>query len=345
VIEGFIEASRELVYARGEGLIGRGWQSAEPVWEQDITTSRISKYHPLLQGFRMRSAFVFPALVEGKPTGVFAFTSTRPREPDERLIQTARAIGSLIGLFLQRRRAEREVIRLNAELEQRVAERTTALQNSVQELEAFSYTVAHDLRSPLRAMNGYCEILLQDHGAAIPEEGRGYLRRVAANAGRLGDLIDDLLAFSRCSRADLHWGPVDVTSLVREVIAEQVPADDQTGICVSALPACKGDASLLRQVVANLLLNALKYSRNAARRMIDIGYADGAYFVRDNGVGFDMQYAHKLFGVFNRLHRSEDFEGTGVGLAIVKRVIERHGGRVWAHAEPDKGATFFFSLS
>ena len=253
----------------------------------------------------------------------------------------------LIGIIrdvTERRGAEREILRLNSELEQRVAERTAELGGAVKEMEAFTYTVAHDLRSPLRAINGYCEILLEEYQDTVPEEGRGYLRRVATNAARLGMLIDDLLAFSRCSRVALERGPVDLESLFAEVIAEQVPADSGARVCVGALPACVGDRSLLRQVATNLISNAVKYSRNAAVPSIDIGHADGAYFVRDNGAGFDMRYADKLFGVFNRLHRSEDFEGTGVGLAIVRRIVERHGGRVWAHAETERGASFYFTL-
>jgi len=193
-------------------------------------------------------------------------------------------------------------------------------------------------------MNGYCEILIEDYGKLLPDEGRGYLRRVAANAARLGALIDDLLAFSRCSRATMTKAPVDMASLVKEIIAESLPAGNRAVVCVDALPPCVGDASLLRQVMTNLLLNAVKYSRNAPAPMIEVGHAGGAYYVRDNGVGFDMQYAGKLFGVFNRLHGTEQFEGTGVGLAIVKRVIDRHGGRVWAHSAPSGGATFYFTL-
>ena len=244
----------------------------------------------------------------------------------------------------KRKRTEREVLRLNAELERRVSARTAELESAVQEMEAFTYSVAHDLRSPLRAMNGYCEILLQDYGSVVAEKGRGYLRRVSANSARLGNLIDDLLAFSRCSRATLSKVHVDMASLFTEVLAEQIPGDSRIRLCVGALPACVGDPSLLRQVMANLLSNAAKYGRNAAVPTIEVGHADGAYFVRDNGIGFDMQYSDKLFGVFNRLHRSDKFEGTGVGLAIVKRIVDRHGGRVWAQAEPGRGASFFFTL-
>jgi len=343
-VEGYLEASRYLVYARGEGLIGNAWETGEPLWEESPTSSSKTKYGWLMSRFNTHSAFVFPALAESEIIGVFAFTSAQPRAPDARLMQTARAIGSLVGLFLQRRRAGQDLVRLNTELEQRVSERTAELRTFVQEMEAFTYTVAHDLRSPLRAMNGYCEILIEDYGKLLPDEGRGYLRRVAANAARLGALIDDLLAFSRCSRATMTKAPVDMASLVKEIIAESLPAGNRAVVCVDALPPCVGDASLLRQVMTNLLLNAIKYSRNAPAPMIEVGHAGGAYYVRDNGVGFDMQYAGKLFGVFNRLHGTEQFEGTGVGLAIVKRVIDRHGGRVWAHSAPSGGATFYFTL-
>jgi PAS domain S-box-containing protein len=224
------------------------------------------------------------------------------------------------------------------------------LEASNKELEAFSYSVSHDLRAPLRALDGFSRLLLDNYAAHLPEEARRYQQRVRDNALRMGRLIDDLLAFSRLGRYPLRKRPVVVSDLARQALAELHAEQDgrQLQIIMHELPDCSGDPALLKQVFINLLSNALKYTRgrNAARIEVGSYTADGTavYFVKDNGAGFDMKYAHKLFGVFQRLHRAEEYEGTGVGLAIVQRIIQRHGGRIWAEAEVDKGATFYFTL-
>ena len=250
----------------------------------------------------------------------------------------------------QRRAAEDEVERMNAELERRVAERTAELQSAVKELEAFSYSVSHDLRAPLRALDGFSQALIEDHGEVLPAEGRRYLGIIRDTAQKMGVLIDDLLKFSRLGRQSLSRQQVDVAKLARHAydsLASQCEGR-HIELRIGELPTCEADPALLRQVWVNLLGNAVKYTRHRELATIEVGHElrDGAveYFVRDNGAGFDMRYAHKLFGVFERLHRADEFEGTGVGLAIVQRIVQRHGGQVRAHAEPDRGASFHFTL-
>jgi light-regulated signal transduction histidine kinase (bacteriophytochrome) len=210
--------------------------------------------------------------------------------------------------------------------------------------------VSHDLRAPLRAVDGFSQAVLEDYGAYLPEEGRRHLETIREGAQRMGVLIDDLLTFSRLSRTPLKKQEVNVNLLVRKVLKELRSEREgrQIDIQLGDLPSCQGDSALLRQAWINLISNAVKYTRHRQAAVIRIGcqveQEENVYFVHDNGAGFDMRYVHKLFGVFQRLHRKEEFEGTGVGLAIVQRIIHRHGGRVWAEAVLDRGATFYFTL-
>ena len=224
------------------------------------------------------------------------------------------------------------------------------LEGKNQELEAFSYSVSHDLRAPLRAISGFSQILLEDYSNKLDHEGNRLLDVISENVRKMGQLIDDLLEFSRVGRTELKARPVDMTRLTESVITDLIAAcpERQIRVSVGRLPGCRGDQALLRQALVNLIGNSIKYTRNRDLARIEVeGWSETAesiYIIRDNGVGFEMAYAHKLFGIFQRLHVSEEFEGTGVGLCLVKRIIERHGGRIWAEGKLNEGATFHFTL-
>jgi signal transduction histidine kinase len=242
-----------------------------------------------------------------------------------------------------------KVEQARVELERRVEQRTAELTAANRELESFSYSVSHDLRAPLRAIAGFVQILEEDHGASFDDEARKAFDRIRANASRMGQLIDDLLEFSRIARVPLTLRRVDMAALARTAADEAAAASGRpVQVTIDQLPAAQGEPTLLAQVWANLLSNAVKFTARVAEPQITVGATiDGTetiYFVRDNGAGFDPQYAAKLFGVFQRLHRTSEFEGTGVGLAIVQRVVLRHGGRVWADGLVGQGATFYFTL-
>jgi signal transduction histidine kinase len=238
---------------------------------------------------------------------------------------------------------------LMVEILRQSEKRGDELQAAVNELEAFSYNVSHDLRAPLRSIHGFSQIVLTQHGSALDPDAREHLQSVTANAVQMGHLVDDLLAFSRLGRQLLNKQQVPMTKIIEQALGEvrQRAEGRSVSVSVGHVPPVWGDAVLLRQVFKNLIDNAFKYTRLRADATVEIGSrnTDGEqiFFVRDNGCGFDMQYADKVFDVFQRLHRVEDFEGTGSGLAIVRRIVQRHGGRIWAEAAVDKGATFYFT--
>jgi signal transduction histidine kinase len=238
----------------------------------------------------------------------------------------------------------------NAELAQRVRARTVDLEAANRELDAFAFSVSHDLRAPLRAITGFSEILMQDHHASLPPAVQHLLENVNRRGRQGQQLIEALLRFSRLGRQPLSRAPIDVSALVHALIQElqSQEADRHIEVRVNALPEVVADPALLRQVFANLLSNAFKFTRGRESALVEVFVqvhdGEGVFVVRDNGAGFDMRYAGRLFGVFQRFHSQEEFEGTGVGLSLVQRIVHRHGGKVWAESEVDKGARFFFTL-
>ena len=263
---------------------------------------------------------------------------------EERNVQLQEALEEL-------RRAHEEILELNRGLERRVAQRTAELEAANHELESFSYSVSHDLQAPLRHIGAYTAMLLHEMEAQLSPNAMRYLEAITAASGRMGQLIENLLRFSRAGRAEMRKGEVDLNALVQTCIHELAMATHGRDVAwkVAPLPAATGDYAMLSQVFANLLGNAAKYTTPRENAVIEIGSAGEdngqvVLFVRDNGVGFDMQYADKLFEVFQRLHRADEFEGSGIGLTSVHRIIARHGGRIWAEGKPGEGATFYFTL-
>jgi light-regulated signal transduction histidine kinase (bacteriophytochrome) len=305
----------------------------------------------VLEFFHIKASMDVPITIGNSFWGFIGFDDTRNvRDWSEAEVDSLKAAAGILSAAIQRQLNDQAILQLNADLEQRVRLRTAELETANRELESFAYSVSHDLRAPLRGIDGYSRLLLDDYQAVLDDQGREYLGNVRQATSKMGQLIDDLLKLSRVTRTEMHSALCDLTGQASQLAAElkrQSP-DREVEIIVQPGMHAFGDANLLRLALENLISNAWKFTSLNPQARIEIGETrqdrQTVFYVRDNGVGFDMKYSHKLFVAFQRLHSAEDFEGTGIGLATVQRIINRHSGRIWAEAAVNQGATFFFTL-
>ncbi len=308
------------------------------------------RHRELLKAIGIRSLVILPLSARGQQLGTLSLlTAESGRRLGKAELELARELAMRGAMAIDTARLYQEAQALNEELEQRVKARTKQLEEAVHELEAFSYSVSHDLRAPLRSINGFSQALLEDYSHALPEQARDYLQRIRAGAQRMGELIDDLLTLSRLARSELHFKQVDLSRLAHQLSESLREAEPDRSVITRIQDGlkAKGDERFLALALGNLLENAWKFTVHREEAVIEVGQQSQpphAFYVRDNGVGFDMAYASRLFTPFQRLHTSDNFAGSGIGLATVQRIVHRHGGRVWAEAEVGKGATFYFTL-
>ncbi|MEJ5224120.1 MAG: ATP-binding protein [Anaerolineales bacterium] len=344
-------------------MIGWSIVHRQPRIALDVGEDAVRFENPLLPD--TRSELALPLISRNEVIGALSIQSTQERAFTNENITWMQNLADLLANALanarlydalekelkERQQAEAEVRKLNEELEERVRQRTARLEAANKELEAFSYSVSHDLRAPLRSVDGFSRILMDDFSEQMPEEARRYVRIIRESAQKMGQLIEDILRLSRISRTELRIETFDLSVYAAEIaqrLQSEMP-ERQAVINIQSPLLVTADRNLLIIVLENLLSNAWKFTGKKEHAEISVGMLqqddDQVLYVKDNGVGFNMDYAEKLFGAFQRLHSDQDFPGTGIGLAIVQRIINRHGGRIWAESEPDKGTTFYFTLS
>ena len=324
---------------------------AQPVLVADpAREAGLAPLLPVLRAEGIASLAFIPIAHQGRLLGKFMLYFNAPHAMAAEEIRLALTVAEYLALAVSRQRAVEEIRRLNADLEESVARRTRQLEEANREMEAFCYSVSHDLRAPLRALDGFARILLEDAGHLLDEADGDNLRRIIAASGRMGRLMDDLLKLSRIGRASMRLAETDLGRIAGDIVDRlhrEEPERRMTARIADGLTV-RADVGLLRIALENLIGNAWKYTRRNADSRIEFGAketnGDAYYFVRDNGAGFDMRYATKLFSPFQRVHSPGEYEGTGIGLAIVQRIVQRHGGRVWAESEPGRGSTFCFTL-
>ena len=331
-------------------FVGSAVRERRPVWIDDISRNSNQGRLRAAKNFGIRAGFVFPVFVRDELAGFLEFFDTETREPDIDLLNAIDSVASQLARLIERSRAESALAALNAELEVRVARRTTELETLNRELNAFSYMIAHDLRAPVRAMNGFSELVLNASANALDARSLGYLKRVIAGSRRMGELIDDLLDLARLSRQELKRDNFNLSEMAFRILTALVDgqADRNVEIIVQPGIMANADPGLIHAVLENLIGNAWKFTGKNSSARIEVNavphHGSTVYRVSDNGAGFEMNYVHKLFEPFQRLHHTDEFEGTGIGLATVKKIIGRHGGEVWIESAVNEGTTVSFTL-
>jgi signal transduction histidine kinase len=350
-LAGFREFSKNYSFPLGVGLPGKVWAEKKYVWIKDVTKDPEFLRREIAREARLTSAVGIPLLAGSEVIAVMVFFIYQPREEDEHFVKLGSEIALQLGELFKRKKAEEELQRLNLELEQRINERTAQLEDKNRELEAFAYSVSHDLKAPLRGIDGYSRLLLTEHATALNEEGRTFLKTIRHSTEQMNNLIDDLLNYSRLEQRAWQSKVLNIRSFTVTAAAEfENEVQSNGGTIAVELPVLNvvADPGGLALVLRNLFDNAVKYSSSKKSPQIKVtGYADKDFFiieVRDNGIGFDMKYHDRIFGIFNRLHPEGEYSGTGIGLAMVKKAMERIDGQVWAKSAPDQGSTFCLAL-